>query len=223
MPASDASVRAVSAALLAAGSASRMGREKLVLALDGEPLLRRVAREISALGFAEVMVVVNETNHAAILDALGDSSLRVLVNPRASEGVGTSIGVAAASLSPASKALIVLQGDQPFVDRAMLRRLIGEWQEGSPEFVASSYDGLITTPVLFTRPLFPELVGLGGDRGAKGVLERHAARGRIVEFPAWRGSDVDTPADYAKAKGDVVTFRDLSGGRKNDCPKGHKK
>ena len=37
--------------------------------------------------------------------------------------------MAAASLSPASEALIVLQGDQPFVDRAMLRRLLGEWRE----------------------------------------------------------------------------------------------
>jgi molybdenum cofactor cytidylyltransferase len=226
MVALESSLRPVSAALLAAGSASRMGREKLVLALDGQPLLRRVAREIIALGPSEVIVVVNETNHAAILDALGDSSARVLVNRRASEGIGTSIGLAAASVSPSSKALVVLQGDQPFVDRAMLRRLIREWQEGSPEFVASSYDGLVTTPVLFTRALLPELVGLRGDRGAKAVLERHAGRGRVVEFPAWRGSDVDTPADYAKIRrlsGDVVTLGDFSGGRKNDCSKGHKK
>src|SRR2546425_1955877 len=35
----------VSAVVLAAGMARRMGREKVLLTVDGEPLLRRVVRE----------------------------------------------------------------------------------------------------------------------------------------------------------------------------------
>jgi molybdenum cofactor cytidylyltransferase len=200
MASRDPSTRFISAALLAAGSASRMGREKLVLALDGEPLLRRAACEVAAIRPCELIVVVNESNHAAIVDALADLPVRIVVNRRAQQGIATSIGLAAEGVSRVSRALIILQGDQPFVDRAMLRRLIAEWRRGSPEFVASSYGGLVTTPVLFARRLFAELVALRGDRGAKVVLERHAAKGRIIEFPPWRGSDVDTPRDYQKAR-----------------------
>jgi molybdenum cofactor cytidylyltransferase len=186
----------VSAVILAAGMARRMGREKLLLTLDGQPLLRRVVCEVVALGLSEILVVANERNREAVFAALSDLPVRVLTNERADEGIGTSIALAASSVAATSLALLLLQGDQPFVERGMLRTLIAEWKEGSFDFVASSFAGVVTTPVLFDRRLFEELRGLQGDRGAKSVLERHSSAGRVLEFPRWRGLDVDTPEDY---------------------------
>ena len=189
----------ISAAVLAAGSARRMGNEKVLLAIGGQPLLRRIVREVVALGLSEILVVANEQNEAAVLAALSDLPVHVLVNRRAAEGMGTSIALAAAAVAATSRALLLLQGDQPFVDRGMLRRLIAEWKSGAPSFVAASYAGVVTTPVLFARPLLPELGELDGDRGAKSILRRHANGGREVVFPTWRGLDVDTPEDYGRA------------------------
>jgi molybdenum cofactor cytidylyltransferase len=186
----------VSAVILAAGMARRMGREKLLLTIDGEPILRRVVREVVALGLSEILVVANEDNRAAVFAALSDLPVQVLTNERADEGIGTSIALAASSIAATSRALLLLQGDQPFVERGMLRSLIAEWKRGSPDFAASSYAGVVTTPVLFARPLFDELRALRGDRGAKSVLERHSNTGRVLGFPRWRGVDVDTPEDY---------------------------
>jgi len=188
----------ISAAVLAAGSARRMGNEKVLLAIGGQPLLRRIVREVVALGLSEILVVANEQNEAAVLAALSDLPVHVLVNRRAAEGMGTSIALAAAAVT--SRALLLLQGDQPFVDRGMLRRLIAEWESGTPSFVAASYGGVVTTPVLFARPLLAELGELDGDRGAKSILHRHANGGREIVFPIWRGLDVDTPEDYARAR-----------------------
>jgi molybdenum cofactor cytidylyltransferase len=190
----------ISAVLLAAGSARRMGGEKVLLSLDGEPMLRRVAREVVALGLSEILVVANARNHAAVFATLSDLPVRVLVNPRASEGIGTSIGLAAASVAPTSQAMLLAQGDQPLVERGMLRALVRTWREESPDFVASSYDEIITTPVLFSCRLLDELRELGGDRGARFVLERRFDRGRVLAFPAWRGIDVDTPDDYERVR-----------------------
>lgn len=186
----------VSAVILAAGMARRMGREKLLLTLDGEPLLRRVVREVVALGLSEILVVANKHNRAAVFAALSDLPVRVLTNERADEGIGTSIALAASSVAATSQGLLLLQGDQPFVERGMLRTLIAEWTSGSPDFVAASYAGVVTTPVFFARRLLDELRALRGDRGAKSVLERHATAGRVLDFPRWRGLDVDTPEDY---------------------------
>jgi molybdenum cofactor cytidylyltransferase len=186
----------VSAVFLAAGMARRMGREKVLLTVDGEPLLRRVVREVVALGLSEILVVANEHNRDAVFAALSDLPVQVLTNDRADDGIGTSIALAASSVASTSQALVLLQGDQPFVDRGMLRTLIAEWRRGCPDFVASSYAGVVTTPVLFTRHLFEDLRALGGDHGAKSVLERHSNAGRVLDFPRWRGVDVDTPEDY---------------------------
>ncbi len=190
----------ISAVLLAAGSARRMGGEKVLLSLDGEPMLRRVAREVVALGLSEILVVANARNQPAVFATLSDLPVRVLVNPRASEGIGTSIRLAAASLAPTSQALLLAQGDQPLVERGMLRALVRTWREESPDFVASSYDEVVTTPVLFSCRLLDELRELGGDRGAKSVIERRFDRGRVLAFPAWRGIDVDTPDDYERVR-----------------------
>jgi len=190
----------ITAVLLAAGAARRMGGEKVLLTLDGEPMLRRVAREVVALGLSEILVVANARNESAVFATLSDLPVRVLVNPRAGEGIGTSIGLAAASLARTSQALLLAHGDQPLVERGMLRALVRTWREESPDFVASSYGEIVTTPVLFSCRLLDELRELGGDRGAKSVIERCFDRGRVLAFPAWRGIDVDTPDDYERVR-----------------------
>ena len=131
MAAESSSPSLISAAVLAAGSARRMGDEKVLLAIGGQPLLRRIVREVVALGLSEILVVANEQNEAVVLAALSDLPVHVLVNRRAAEGMGTSIALAAASVAATSRALLLLQGDQPFVDRGMLRRLIAEWESGA--------------------------------------------------------------------------------------------
>ena len=115
MAAESAGPSFVSAVILAAGMARRMGREKLLLTLDGEPLLRRVVREAVALGLSEILVVANEQNRGAVFAALSDLPVQVLTNQRADEGIGTSIALGASSVAAASQAFLLLQGDQPFV------------------------------------------------------------------------------------------------------------
>jgi molybdenum cofactor cytidylyltransferase len=195
----DRSVSRVSVAILAAGSALRMGREKVLLELGGQPLVRRAASEALALGPRETLVVANSRNEAAVAAALDEIPVRVLVNPHAARGIGTSIALAASATVDDSQAMLVLQADQPFVDCDMLRRIADVWLIDAPAYVAAAYGGIVTTPVLFARALFAELRGLDADNGAKAILERHASNGLEVDFDAWRGLDVDTPEDYRRA------------------------
>jgi molybdenum cofactor cytidylyltransferase len=190
----------VSGVVLAAGSARRMNAEKLMLELGARPLVCRVVDEVIGSGVAETVVIVNPANEAAIRSALPSLPVRIVVNPRASEGLGTSIATGAAAVSPESAALLLVQADQPLVHREMLRTLLAEWGVDDPPYVASRFGDVVTTPVLFGRALVAELVALGGDRGARAVLDRHAERGRVVAFPDWCGADVDTPADYERVR-----------------------
>lgn len=190
-----------SGVILAAGTARRMQADKLLLDLSGMPIVRRVAEEVLAAGLAELVVIVRPANSAAVAAALRPLAARLVANADAEQGMGTSIALAAASLREDAEALVLLQGDQPMVGCDMLTALLGEWRSGGFAFVASRYGDLVTTPVVFARETFAELRALDGDRGARAVVERHQERGRVVDFPPWRGADVDTPEDYRRVCG----------------------
>ncbi len=188
----------ISAIVLAAGSSRRLGRSKLLLDLGGEPVVRRVVAAAAQAEADEILVVVSPEGLPEIQPALGALPVRWVVNEAHAEGMGTSIAKGAAAVGPGCRAAIVLQGDQPLVTDTMLRELVAAWGEGSRAFAGSSYQGVVTTPVVFDRGLFGELRALGGDRGARAVLERHPAEGTVVEFPPELGSDVDTEEDYQR-------------------------
>jgi molybdenum cofactor cytidylyltransferase len=129
---------------------------------------------------------------------LADLPARIVCNERFQEGMASSIVTGVAAVDSASEAVMLVQGDQPLVNAEILQSLVDAWDRNRPEFVAASFDGIVTTPVLFSRALLPELESLSGDVGARAVLKRHD--GRVIAFAGWRGSDVDTDEDYAKVK-----------------------
>lgn len=171
-----------------------MGREKVLLPLAGESLVRRSVRAAGRIGAAEILVLVNPHNQANIELALAGLPCTVVCNSRYAEGIGCSIATAAAAVRADADALLLLQADQPLVDAGVLQRIIDAWRAARPPYVAASFGGTTTTPVLFARTLFEELRALGGDTGARTVLCRHA--GSILDFPPWQGRDVDTEGDY---------------------------
>ena len=55
-------------------------------------------------------------------------------------------------------------------------------------------------PVLFDRAIFPELLALTGDQGARPVIARDPERVEWVHLARPMPADVDTPADYEKIR-----------------------
>jgi len=96
---------------------------------------------------------------------------------------------------------MVLLGDQPLVGSRTVQMVLRRWRrEGARPAVATSYNGERKDwrpPVLRDRSLWPELMGLVGDEGARQRLGR---RPELVDtvLSAGRPDDVDTPEDYAK-------------------------
>ncbi len=184
----------LSATILAAGRSSRLGRDKVLLELGGESIVGLIAQEVIKTGFAECIVVTNPKNHAVVEQITRGPSVKAICNDRYEDGMAGSVRIGVVATSPYSRAMVLLQGDQPLIESSMLSELMVRWEGTTLPYVASSYDELVTTPVLFSRELFPELETLQGDAGARRVLTKH--RGATVQFPAWRGADVDTELDY---------------------------
>ena len=89
---------ALGAVVLAAGASERFGvHNKLLVDIDGEPLIRHVVRVIIDSGIAEV-VVVTGYDVARIAAALQGLALRRAHNKAWRSGMGTSVATGIAAL-----------------------------------------------------------------------------------------------------------------------------
>ncbi|HKZ08833.1 MAG TPA: nucleotidyltransferase family protein [Methylomirabilota bacterium] len=185
----------IAGVVLAAGLSRRMGRPKLLLPLDGRPLIRRTVEALAAAGLAELVVVVPPESDA-IRAALDGLPVRFAVNPAPEAGQAGSVVAGVAALTPATTAALIALGDQPDLPRVVLAGLLERHRAGGAAIVAPRYREGRGNPVLFTAAVFPELLRLTGDQGARAVVVADAARVALVPFDLPMPRDVDTPDDY---------------------------
>lgn len=192
----------ITAAILAAGASSRLGQPKQLLRLNSETLIRRTTETVVAAKFARVLVIVAEgatrSHGAAIADELRDLPVEIIVNDDWAEGMASSVrrAVAAASETVVGEAdaLLLTPCDLPLLSVAHLRALTAKFERANAPIVASRYNETLGAPLIIARQLWPELLELRGDVGARRIIMRHNAS--FIEWPDG-ALDVDTPADWA--------------------------
>jgi molybdenum cofactor cytidylyltransferase len=196
------------AVLLAAGTASRFGSQKLLARLpdaDGEPmpLARAAAIALQRAGLEQIVVVLGREAEA-VRRCLEGLDLCFVTNEAYASGMSSSLraGVnAAMSQWPAAAGVLIALGDQPLPDAAIVRSLIDTFgQSTASQVVAPRYRGVRGNPVVFARALVPELLDVAGDRGARDVIERDAQRVAYVDFGSASPPDVDTAEDLARLR-----------------------
>ncbi len=190
--------------VLAAGQSRRMGRPKLELPVEGSPMLRRTLETMLEAPFERVRVVVAP---GTALDLPDDARLEVVENPDAKWGISTSIRRGLASLPAEAEAIVIALGDLPMVRKETVLEILNAYEETRRPIVFPEYRGRQGHPVLWDRRFFDELRNLEGDRGAKGVLDRH--RSVALAVPVTDPGvclDIDTPHDYAE----LVSAREVA-------------
>ena len=183
--------------LLASGASRRFGSNKLVAPL-GDRTVVRCSAEALASAVDETWVVVPP--HAAeLLAALDGLPVRRVENASAHEGMASSIRAGIAALPEHTDAVVITLGDEPSIDRDVIRRVVATWRAASPATAAvvTEYDDGRGHPVLFGAALFPALLTLDGDRGARELLVSLGDRVARVVVPDMRPADVDTPESLA--------------------------
>ena len=190
--------------ILAAGGARRMGRPKQLLAYRGSTLVGHAAT-IALQVLDPVVVVVgaySQQVRAAVEAATAMRPVEVIENVNWERGLASSISSGIKHLSDQSKidGAMLLAADQPFVAvdhlRAMCLRYSNPAAEAASDIVAAEYGGILGIPALFGEHLFPQLLTLTGDKGARSMLYNLALR--VTPFPLPEGAfDIDTAEDAA--------------------------
>ncbi len=198
--------------ILAAGPGTRMGRNKMRLTLNGEPLVRRIAHA-AMLGGVDPLVVVLGYEADEVAEDVGSLGCQILVNPDYEGPESTSLQLALNHLPQKTEAAVVLLGDMPYTTGYMVHKVIEIAATDGVPLVVSRYGRTVGPPVLFRRELFPELLATTGDGYGGAVIRAHADDAFFVDWPAAYGRDIDTPADYERAR---QWIREMSAGSGGD-------
>ena len=203
-----------------------MGRNKLLLDLGGETVVRRAVRTALAAELDPVVVVTGHEREAVEAE-LHDLPCRPVYNDEHARGQHTSIRAGVAAVDRGRPAVdrgrpatadegrpvtadedcvtaIVLLADMPFVTPAMLRTVVARHADTHAPLVVSRYGGDTTAPpILYGRRLFPELLRMDRRCGRQ-VVKRHRAEAVVVDWPLRAMCDLDRPSDYADAQRELA-------------------
>ncbi|HEX6156405.1 MAG TPA: nucleotidyltransferase family protein [Burkholderiales bacterium] len=180
--------------LLAAGSATRFGSDKLRHELPhGVSIAVQSARHLK-LEIPRVIAVVKPDS--ALIKPLEGEGCEIVVCENAAEGMGASLACAARAAGEADGYLIAL-ADMPFLRRTTIAAVRDALAAGAP-LAAPYFRARRGHPVGLARRFFQELLALRGDEGAKRVIA--ANEKQMVKIPVGDPGalrDIDRPEDLA--------------------------
>jgi molybdenum cofactor cytidylyltransferase len=181
--------------LLAAGSATRFGSDKLQHNLPhGVAIAVHAARHLQS-AVSRVVAVVRPGSEQ-LADNLKQENCEIVVCPNAAEGMGASLACAVRAAGRADGYLVAL-GDMPFVRPSSISA-VRDALAGGAAFVAPFWRARRGHPVGIAGQFYDELLALRGDEGAKALLA--ANPGRLLKIPVGDPGvirDIDTPSDLA--------------------------
>ena len=194
----------VAALLLAAGQSRRMGTlNKLLIGIDGKPMVRHVAEAVQASQARPIIVVTGHQRDKVEAALSGLGIARFVFNPDYAKGLSTSLKQGIAALPKGTEAAVVCLGDMPKVAAGEIDRLIAAFNpvEGRAICVPTRR-GKRGNPVLLASRLFQELANVSGDVGARDLIAAHPELVAEVEM---EGDgillDIDTPQALARLAG----------------------
>jgi molybdenum cofactor cytidylyltransferase len=193
---------AVAGVVLAAGSSTRMGRNKLFFELDGETLLRRVVRRAIDAGLDPVLVVVGHEGERARTELSGLSCTPV-DNPDHALGINRSLRTGISHVPERARAAVVMLADMPFVTSRMVAALVARYRESTAPLVISAYGDVNAPPMLYDRALFSELQQMKGEGCGRQVVRRHRNEAISVSWPEAALQDIDVPEDYERIRAEL--------------------
>ena len=169
-------MQTMEAIILAGGAGSRFGGGKLLAPYRSGALLDGAVQAAMAAPVDRVILV---TGHDA--DRVGDAAVQLAARAypgrrfdlvfaeRHAEGMAFTLKAGVAALSNDAKSAFVFLGDMPNIPLPVPARLAEHL--GGRSAAAPVFNGKRGHPVLFAARLFPALLKLSGDHGARKILD----------------------------------------------------
>jgi molybdenum cofactor cytidylyltransferase len=168
-----------------------MGRQKLLLPIDGQPMLARVM----AAAAAWPIVLVAGPEVAATLHPPG---ARIIINEHPERGMAHSLALADAAIAP-DEPIAVLLGDMPDMSATTIGTVVAAYSQQTDIVVPRSGDQL-THPVIFGPRARKRIATLPDGDSQRTLRDDETLRRTYVDVDVAPAAcnDIDTPADYER-------------------------
>ncbi len=186
--------------ILAAGMAVRFKSVKQLVKFERKSLVQR-ALDTANKSLADYVILIVGAHASEILSEINLGRAEVVLNKNFAKGQSTSVKCGISNLPDDCSGAIMMVADQPFLKTIYLDRMIRTFRRGkNAEAVVLSHYGEPRNPVLLPRRLFPKLLKLRGDVGARATIKNYDSV-RLIEISDEKAFfDIDTKREASKLK-----------------------
>ena len=157
--------------LMAAGSGSRFGCNKLAAMYKGRPLYAHALSVIPDDEFFEVAVVTQYDEIKLMAERMG---FTVIINRAPEDGISRTIGLGLSELiKNGADAAMFLVCDQPRLTKSSVKRVLARFREHPDRIVALGHEARRGNPAVFPSAYFDKLLSLESDAGGSEIIRRH--------------------------------------------------
>jgi len=186
----------VSGIILAAGKASRMGRDKLSLPFRGMPMLQHIINAARESSLKKVAIVIPA---GSMPPANVDMTGCTVVEADRDLGQAESLKAGLHAVAQDSAGTMVLLGDQPLITPDTIDMLTGAFAQQPECWVAPVQEGMRGNPIIIPKDWYPKVFELEGDTGARPLLSSPGLALRLVRIhEVGPFLDVDTEPEYRR-------------------------
>jgi molybdenum cofactor cytidylyltransferase len=175
--------------ILAAGAARRMEKQKLLLPIDGRPMIEHV---LAAAAAWPIVVVAG----AEVAPTLGARTLRIVRNDAPERGMSHSLQLGNAVIDEAEP-IAVLLADLPDISAKTIAETL-EAYDNSVDVVVPRCGKLFAHPVVFGPAARQKITALPDGDTIKRLRDDPNLRRKVVETDSSALIDIDTPTDYKR-------------------------
>lgn len=185
------------AIILAAGFSKRFGREKLLIDIENRPMIEKIIELVGSIFFDEIILVYRDEE---IKNTVPDKNIKYVLNNESEKGLSSSLKCGISN-SGSTDGYIFFMGDQPYLYRDTIIKLIKAFKDKKGSIIVPKYCGQRGTPVIFAADWKTDLMNLSGDSGGRTIIEENIEKVYFVDiYNQKEGKDIDTPGDYESQK-----------------------
>ncbi len=184
-------------AILAAGTSSRMGRNKLLLPYKGHTVIEEALLQILESDLDEIMVVTGFEKDCIeqLIQKEYKDRIKIVYNENFRLGRAESIKCAVRNVGRQAEAILFMVADKPSVRTNLINGAIAEFKKKLPEILYVKTPAGRGHPIIFSKILFDELLKLNGDMVGDEIIAGY--KNGVAELADGEvQADIDTIEDY---------------------------
>ncbi len=162
-------MKKISGIILASGLSRRFGKDKLLYKINGKYLISYIIENVDNSNLNRKIIVIN--NYDKYKNIVPET-FNIIINNDYLNGMAHSIINGIKNIYNEDAAMII-PGDMPLINSNIINGLIVYFNKNNYGIVGLIDDGIIKSPVIFSKAYFNELLNLSGDSGGKSVIKKH--------------------------------------------------